>query len=61
MCMACVRCTYTQVGDVLLFYDKLPNTHAGDFWHWHGSCAVTSGEKWAANLWFHAGSAARAA
>ena len=40
-------------GDVLLFYNKEPNSHTADFWPWHAACEVTSGEKWAANLFFH--------
>ena len=46
-------------GDVLLFYNAQPMTAAADYWPWHGSCEVTRGEKWAANLWFHAGARAR--
>ena len=41
-------------GDVLLFYNAQPNSPSVDYWPWHGSCEVTRGEKWAANLWFHA-------
>ena len=43
-----------RVGDVLLFYNTQPNSLTNDFWPWHASCEITSGEKWAANLWFHA-------
>jgi len=46
-------------GDVLLFYNAQPMTAAADYWPWHGSCEVTRGEKWAANLWFHAGTRTR--
>ena len=41
-------------GDVVLFYNTKPNSVEADYWPWHGSCEVTHGEKWAANLWFHA-------
>ena len=41
-------------GDVVLFYNTRPNSVEADYWPWHGSCEVTHGEKWAANLWFHA-------
>ena len=41
-----------KLGDVLLFYNTQPNSRLDDPWPWHGSCAVTAGEKWAANLWF---------
>lgn len=40
-------------GSVLLFYNLAPNSATKDFFTWHGSCDVTAGEKWAANLWFH--------
>ena len=42
-----------QQGSVLLFYNLAPNSATKDFFTWHGSCDVESGEKWAANLWFH--------
>ena len=42
-----------KAGDVLLFYNTQPNSWNADEWPWHGSCEVTQGEKWAANLWFH--------
>lgn len=40
-------------GSVLLFYNLAPNSATKDFFTWHGSCDVQSGEKWAANFWFH--------
>jgi hypothetical protein len=40
-------------GSVLLLYNLEPNTATKDFYTWHGSCDVSEGEKWAANLWYN--------
>lgn len=37
---------------MLLFYPLRPNSDETDWWAWHAACTVTSGEKWAASLWF---------
>ena len=41
-----------RAGDLLIFYNHLPNTRRDDLWPIHGSCDVKSGVKWAANLFF---------
>ena len=50
-----------RAGSVVLFYNLLPNSLRADYWPWHASCDVGSGEKWAANLWFKPRRAAAAA
>ena len=44
-----------KMGSALIFYDLLPNSATPDLAAWHGSCDVTRGRKWAANLWFSIG------
>ena len=44
-----------RAGDAAVFYNLHPNSHAKDYYSWHASCDVTSGRKFAANLWFHLG------
>ena len=41
-----------RAGSVVLFYGMYPNSQRPDMWPWHGSCDVTHGEKWLANMWF---------
>ena len=42
-------------GSVLLFYNLESNTQSKDWFTWHGSCEISHGVKYAANLWFHLG------
>ena len=44
-----------KAGNALLFYNLQPNSARVDSQSWHASCDVQSGEKLAANLWFHLG------
>ena len=55
-CQTEVGLTVTpRAGDAAIFYNLHPNSHAKDYYSWHASCDVTSGRKFAANLWFHLG------
>ena len=48
-------------GSILLFYNLDPNTNDKSWWTWHCSADVVSGEKRAANLWYHLSLIRRAA
>ena len=48
-------------GSILLFYNLDPNSADKSWWTWHCSADVVSGEKRAANLWYHLSLIRRAA